>query len=183
MLISTADWNQVPPIASTARFPLATSAQEDSKNDSEMWNMYLDEVKEEDGRITNAWNNDANNIVTFVSHNLLGPVFISVTSFKTSLLSAIIGIFIIEFYKKLSPDSSDQTVALLQQISHQLPNSPNSTYSTTANQPSPGMAMVWVNALWLISLVLSLTCALIATLLQQWARRYIETPKIGRAHV
>ena len=37
--------------------------------------------------------------------------------------------------------------------------------------------MVWVNTLWLISLVLSLTCALIATLLQQWARRYIETPK------
>jgi Family of unknown function (DUF6535) len=37
--------------------------------------------------------------------------------------------------------------------------------------------MIWVNALWLISLVLSLTCALIATLLQQWARRYVETPK------
>ncbi|KAI0266314.1 hypothetical protein BGY98DRAFT_926537 [Russula aff. rugulosa BPL654] len=161
MLISTADWNQVPPI-STAQFPLATSAQEDSKNDSEMWNMYLDEVKEEDGRITNAWNNDANNIVTF-----------------TSLLSAIIGIFIIEFYKKLSPDSGDQTVALLQQISHQLPNSPTtSAYSNSANQPSPpGTAMVWVNALWLISLVLSLTCALMATLLQQWGHRYAETPK------
>ena len=39
--------------------------------------------------------------------------------------------------------------------------------------------MVWVNAMWLISLVMSLTCALIATLLQQWARRYIETPKIA----
>ena len=36
--------------------------------------------------------------------------------------------------------------------------------------------MIWVNALWLTSLVLSLTCALIATLLQQWARRYTETP-------
>jgi len=100
-----------------------------------------------------------------------------VTSFKTGLFSAIVGAFIIEFYKKLSSDSGDQTVALLQQISHQLPNSPNSASPNTANQPSPGAAMVWVNALWLISLVLSLTCALIATLLQQWARRYIETPK------
>jgi Family of unknown function (DUF6535) len=101
-----------------------------------------------------------------------------VTSSKTGLFSAIVGAFIIEFYKKLSPDSGDQTVALLQQISHQLPNSPNGTNSNTANQPSsPGTAMVWVNALWLISLVLSLTCALIATLLQQWARRYTETPK------
>ena len=100
------------------------------------------------------------------------------TSPKTGLLSAIVGAFIIEFYKKLSSDSGDQTVALLQQISHQLPDSPNSAYSNTATQPSsPGTAMVWVNVLWLISLVLSLTCALIATLLQQWARRYTETPK------
>ena len=102
------------------------------------------------------------------------------TSSKTGLFSAIVGAFIIEFYKKLSSDSGDQTVALLQQISHQLPNSPNNTgtNSNTTNQPSsPGTAMIWVNALWLISLVLSLTCALFATLLQQWARRYIETPK------
>jgi Family of unknown function (DUF6535) len=69
-------------------------------------------------------------------------------------------------------------VVLLQQISQQLSNSPNTTNFNTANQLSPpGSAIVWVNILWLISLVLSLTCALIATLLQQWARRYIETPK------
>ena len=108
------------------------------------------------------------------------PMFISVTSFKTGLFSAVVGAFIIEFYKKLSSDSGDQT-ALLQQISHQLANSPNNAYSNTVNQlnqpSSPATAMVWVNALWLISLVLSLTCALIATLLQQWARRYTETPK------
>ena len=96
------------------------------------------------------------------------------TTYKTGLFSAVVGAFIIEFYKKLS---SDQTVALLQQISHQLPNYPNGTNVNTANQPSSGTAMVWVIALWLISLVLSLTCALIATLLQQWARRYVETPK------
>jgi hypothetical protein len=101
-----------------------------------------------------------------------------VTSYKTGLFSAVVGAFIIESYKKLSHDSSDQTVALLQQISHQLLNSPNTTNSNTANQPlSPGKAIVWVNTLWLISLVLSLSCALIATLLQQWARRYTETPK------
>ena len=69
-------------------------------------------------------------------------------------------------------------MALLQQISQQLPNTPNSANSNTAKQlvSLPGTAMVWVNILWLISLVLSLTCALIATLLQQWARSYIETP-------
>ena len=33
---------------------------------------------------------------------------------------------------------------------------------------------MWVNALWFLSLVISLTCALLATLLQQWARRYLK---------
>jgi hypothetical protein len=33
---------------------------------------------------------------------------------------------------------------------------------------------VWVNALWFLSLVISLSCALLATLLQQWARRYLN---------
>jgi hypothetical protein len=63
---------QVPP-ATSARVPLATAGQADSENDSEMWNMYLDEVKEEDKRIIDAWKDDANSLVTFVSHNILAP--------------------------------------------------------------------------------------------------------------
>ena len=167
LILTTAQATQVP-----------VAVHEDLDDDSEMWKMFLDEVKEEDSRFTDAWKEDANSIIVFVSFNRLVPVFISMTISKTGLFSAIVGAFIIEFYKKLSSDSGDQTVALLRQISHQLPNSPNTTSSNTANQSSsPGTAMVWANILWLISLVLSLTCALIATLLQQWARRYIETPK------
>jgi hypothetical protein len=101
------------------------------------------------------------------------------TTSKTGLFSATVAAFIIEFYKKLSPDSGNQTVALLGQISQQFANFPNGTYSITANQPSPPSAsIIWVNAMWLISLVLSLTSALMATLLQQWARRYVEMPNI-----
>ena len=33
---------------------------------------------------------------------------------------------------------------------------------------------VWVNGLWFSSLVISITCAVLATLLQQWARRYLK---------
>ena len=105
------------------------------------------------------------------------PLF-SLTGSEIGLFSTIVAAFIIEFYKHLSPDSGNQTVALLGQISHQLANFPNGTYSITANQPSPPSAsMIWANSLWLISLVLSLSSALIATMLQQWARRYVETPK------
>ncbi len=47
------------------------TVQKDSEN--EMWNMYLNEVKEEDKRITDAWKEDANGILVFVSPSLLIP--------------------------------------------------------------------------------------------------------------
>ena len=153
-----------------------TTAKQDSAN--ELWNMYLDEVKDEDQRISDAWKEDSNGILVFVSPNILIP-FVSLNDNfqKTGLFSATVGAFIIEFYKTLSPDYGNQTIALLGQISQQLADSPNGTHSIMANQPfSPSVSMIWVNAMWLISLVLSLTSALIATLLQQWARRYVEMP-------
>jgi len=154
-----------------------TAVPEGSEND--MWNIYLEEVKEDDQRIANAWKEDANGILVFVSLDLLVSLFIPMTILKTGLFSATVGAFIIEFYKKLSPDSGGQTVAILNQISQQLANFPNGNYSNATIQPPPPSAsMVWVNAMWLISLVLSITSALIATLLQQWARRYVETPKV-----
>ena len=56
------------------------------------------------------------------------------------------------------------------------PNNPNISDSHPASPPpfSPPNSAVWVNALWFLSLVISLTCALLATLLQQWARRYLK---------
>ena len=49
---------------------IPAAAQEDIDDDSEMWKMFLDEVKEEDIRITDAWKEDANSIVVFVSPSL-----------------------------------------------------------------------------------------------------------------
>ncbi|KAI0269517.1 hypothetical protein BGY98DRAFT_937859 [Russula aff. rugulosa BPL654] len=88
----------------SGKFDLIAAVQDNLDDDSEMRKMVLDEVKEEDNRITDAWKEDANSIVTF-----------------TGLFSAIVGAFIIEFYKNLSSASGDQKVALLQQISRQLP--------------------------------------------------------------
>ncbi|KAI0246405.1 hypothetical protein BJV78DRAFT_1090826, partial [Lactifluus subvellereus] len=39
---------------------------------------------------------------------------------------------------------------------------------------SPPRYSIWVNSLWFLSLAISLTCALLATLLQQWARQYVR---------
>ena len=55
------------------------------------------------------------------------------------------------------------------------PSQPNSSSLPASPPPfSPPTHAVWVNALWFLSLVISLTCALLATLLQQWARRYLK---------
>ena len=63
-------------ILTAAQVPAAV--REDIDDDSEMWKIFLDEVKEEDNRITDSWKEDANSIVTFVSlHLLLVPLFIS----------------------------------------------------------------------------------------------------------
>jgi Family of unknown function (DUF6535) len=81
----------------------------------------------------------------------------------------------------LSTDPGSQTVVLLGQISQQLGGFTNGTFPNppTIQQPSrPSTAIIAVNAMWLMSLVLSITSALFATLLQQWARRYIATPQI-----
>ena len=48
------------------------------------------------------------------------------------------------------------------------------TLPTSPPPFSPPNYAVWVNALWFMTLVISLTCALLATLLQQWARRYLK---------
>jgi hypothetical protein len=50
----------------------------------------------------------------------------------------------------------------------------SSSLPTSPPPFSPPTYAVWVNSLWFLSLVISITCALFATLLQQWARRYLK---------
>ncbi|KAI9512163.1 hypothetical protein F5148DRAFT_52238 [Russula earlei] len=148
-------------IVDVASLLTAAAAMKGSSED--MWARYMKEVKEHDTRITDAWKEDANALVVF-----------------TGLFSAIVGAFIIESYKKLSPDSGDQTVYLLGQISQQLTNFMNGTLLNPplGQQFSPDISIICVNTLWVSSLVLSVTSALFATLLQQWSRRYIQMPYI-----
>jgi hypothetical protein len=146
-----------------------------------MWKTALD-VSDDDKWMIDAWIEDANGILAFVCLNLLVRLFIILMkSFKTGLLSATIGAFVIEFYKKLSPDSSGQTADLLRQISQQLTNSRNGasiTVTAAADPPfSPGAHLIWVNGMWIISLVFSVSSALITSLNQQAVRRYIEMLK------
>ncbi|KAI9435114.1 hypothetical protein H4582DRAFT_1817862, partial [Lactarius indigo] len=126
------------------------------------WSMYLIEAEKQDDKAAESWKGDTDGILVF-----------------TGLFSATVATFIIESYQQLSPDSSDTTNALLIQLSRQLVNisngSPLESVAAQFNQPfQPTASAVRVNVLWFLSLVFSLTCALSATLMQQWTRRYRE---------
>jgi len=80
-------------------------------------------------------------------------------------------------------------VVLLEQISSQLAgfsnNTPPSSPGTAATAPfSPGLAILWVNVLWFLSLVTSIASAFYVMLVQQWVRRYTRmTQDLPREHV
>ncbi|KAI9457994.1 hypothetical protein BJY52DRAFT_446804 [Lactarius psammicola] len=152
------------PVSQTAGNPGPAIQRDENHGDSSdgLWSMYLTEAEKQDNEVTESWKGDTEGILVF-----------------TGLFSATVAAFIIESYKLLSPNSGDTTNALLAQISGQLVNISNGTPLTTVAAQStlpfkPTASAVKVNVLWFLSLILSLNCALSATLMQQWARRYQE---------
>jgi len=92
------------------------------------------------------------------------------------VFSATVAAFLIESYKSLKPDPTDASSQLLLQITQELAGLSNGARLT----PSPldpfraQRYAIHVNILWFLSLTLSLACGLGATLVQQWARRYLR---------
>ena len=143
--------------------------------------MYLTEAEKQDKEVIETWKGDTDGILVFVSLCPVSLVHVHRLKciLKTGLFSATVATFIIESYQNLSPNSSDTTNALLAQISQQLVDMSNGTPLTVVpaqiGQPfKPTASAVRVNVLWFLSLILSLSCALSATLMQQWTRRYQE---------
>ncbi|KAI0287499.1 hypothetical protein BC826DRAFT_917088, partial [Russula brevipes] len=128
-----------------------------------MWSEYLEDAKDYDTEVADAWKENAEGVLVF-----------------TGLFSATVASFILDSYKKLSPDPGDQTTFLLGQLSNQLAGFANGTYPPAQpySSPPPSASIIWVNVLWLLSFILSTTCALFATMMQQWARRYVQVPQI-----
>ncbi|TDL22526.1 hypothetical protein BD410DRAFT_788338 [Rickenella mellea] len=128
-----------------------------------MWSLYVAEAEKFDKALVESWKGDMEGILIFAG-----------------LFSASVTAFIVESYKKLSPDSGDITVALLTQISSQLVAISNGT-NLNISSPSPAnvlfrptASVVSVNILWFLSLSLGLLCALSATMVQQCARNYLQ---------
>ncbi|KAI0309003.1 hypothetical protein OF83DRAFT_1038054, partial [Amylostereum chailletii] len=92
------------------------------------------------------------------------------------LFSATVTALIVESYKGLSPDSGDATVLLLTQIAQQLMARENGTQVPPTSLPTASFQLskltVSVNVLWFSSLMLSLTAAIGAIVVQQSTHDY-----------
>src|SRR6266702_5649610 len=95
---------------------------------------------------------------------------------KTGLFSAAVASLISVSIQDIRPNPQDTSNFYLANIYQTVSNPNQSNISLPSSPPtfSPPNYAVWVNSLWFLSLVISLTCALLATLLQQWARRYLR---------
>ena len=98
---------------------------------------------------------------------------------QTGLFSAAVAALLALSVPIIQLGSQDIAAFYLAQIHQELSTQPNGTKPSIPSSLSdptqtytPPTSGVWVNGLWFMSLVISLTCALLATMVQQWARRY-----------
>jgi len=107
------------------------------------------------------------------------------TCTQTGLFSAVLAALVVVSVQDIRPNPQDTSAFYLEKM-YELQADPNasrpSVPSPLAKPPafSPPRYAIWVNSLWFLSLVISLTCAMLATLLQQWARRYIRATQLPR---
>ncbi|KAJ6452914.1 hypothetical protein C8R45DRAFT_801703, partial [Mycena sanguinolenta] len=136
---------------------------------SQLFSVYITEAETYDKAIVESWRNDMSSMLIFVSPS---------PHKQAGLFSAVLTAFIIESYTSLSPDPNLQ---ILQQISIQLAAGANSSIVLLAHASPPFTttpAALACNMLFFTSLGLSLACALVATLVDQWARHFLQ--KVNR---
>ncbi|KZV68813.1 hypothetical protein PENSPDRAFT_686948 [Peniophora sp. CONT] len=121
------------------------------------WSLFIRKAVDEDRHNMEHWKGDADGILIF-----------------TGLFAATVATFVVSTIPSMSSDTGKETTVLLAQIIAVLSNNTDArsmaTIPTSDFQPS--QSAVWTNTLWLISLFVSLFCALGATLVQQWIRQY-----------
>ncbi|KAJ7124540.1 hypothetical protein C8R44DRAFT_735007 [Mycena epipterygia] len=124
---------------------------------AKMWSVYISQAERYDKALVAGWRADMKGILIFAG-----------------LFSGSLTAFIIESYPTLTPDSGDTMVLLLTQISRQLNTSATGIVPATPLEFTPTTSALVCNGLWFTSLGLSLASAVIATLVEQWARDYLN---------
>ncbi|KAF8598726.1 hypothetical protein BDV93DRAFT_478164, partial [Ceratobasidium sp. AG-I] len=129
---------------------------------AEVWKTYVDEADKWDKELSEGWNKMLDVILIFAA-----------------LFSAISTAFVLESSKNLKPDPAEFSAARLLIITHLLVTMSNQSASTTVSLPphesafTPSAAAVAVNALWFMSLILSVAVTLVAMLAKEWCHLFM----------
>ncbi|KAI0310310.1 hypothetical protein OF83DRAFT_1295902 [Amylostereum chailletii] len=125
---------------------------------TDIWEDYLVHADERDKARAERWREDMDGILIFAG-----------------LFSAVTTAFVVDAYKNLQPDNVEMTATLLVRVVAALEHLPNTTAVDVTPYPGPSPTVsLWINALWFVSLLLSVACALAATLVKQWSRKYLQ---------
>ncbi|KAJ7088502.1 hypothetical protein B0H15DRAFT_780654, partial [Mycena belliarum] len=144
------------------------SKAESEQTSAKLWSIYIDEAQRYDTALVESWKADMEGMLIFVCT-------LYVPALTSGLFSASLTAFLIESYRTLQEDSGAMTVKLLSQLVTTATNTTMPSLSTTQNEVfQPALTSLICNALWFISLCLSITCALLATLVEQWAREFLH---------
>jgi Family of unknown function (DUF6535) len=140
--------------------------------------LYRDVTKEEDNKMAERWQKDAEGILIFVGLFIFHTTSRIKSILQTGLFSAAVAALLAVTVLDLKQSSQDTAAFYLENMYKlQFLADSNTSRPSTPAQPPPFSApksAIWVNSLWFLSLCLSLTCAMLATLQQQWARRYLR---------
>jgi len=95
---------------------------------------------------------------------------------KAGLFSGVLSGFVVQAYRNLLPDPNETIIMLLSQIAN--PANENSAHSLAPSTAARGSSTspVRISILWFISLILSLTTALVGITCLQWIGEYLNYP-------
>ena len=163
--------------------------QDFDEDANDLWSLYGKEAKSHDEAQIETLKGDMDGVLIFVCATCFSEFALpglTPLSSQAGLFSAALTAFVVPKIQDLKVNPADQsayyqnqTVLMLDRISQQLASngdqiSPNFNHPLPYPTFHPSASDRRVNIFWLMSLVFSLSAALLATLVQQWVRAYMR---------
>ncbi|KAF9069328.1 hypothetical protein BDP27DRAFT_730640 [Rhodocollybia butyracea] len=150
------------PLAGTASYDYTLKYPEDERyhelgEEARIWKVYSDEAT--------AFDND---MVGELSDSL------DILLIFAGLFSAVLTTFVVQTSQSLSQNSTQLSASYLNELTMLVCANGTTISNIPSTAFSPAILDLWVNGLWLTSLVISLSVALFAVLAKQWLRQYMS---------